>query len=215
MPFPEGGDEGPTSESAVYDTPSTFSPYDPPENPESVQPTSLGPSPSIADPVADGDTSGADGEPDADPPQGPGGGNEAPNLPKFDERHALDFEGLLYLGRLTETFTEFGHTFVVKTMTTEEMAEIGTIVQPYEGTSARNAVYAAAVVAASVVSVDGEPLPGSITVDKTNELTLVKYPYVKRNWMPSVVERIYDRAFQLEVTAREVLMELGKASGSA
>lgn len=138
---------------------------------------------------------------------------EKPPLPEFDPKYRDPFHGLLYLGRTQKTFTLWGHTFVIRTSTTEQLAEIGLILQPYEGTSARNAVYQAAIVAACVVSVDGKALPGSITVDKSNELTLVRFPYVLKNWLPPVREAIYDECFKLEMEVREVLDAMGKASG--
>lgn len=209
MPFEEDG--GRKSESAVYDTPPTFDPYDPPEDPESVQPTPISPAPS-SNPGNVGGTSGEDGEPEPQAPPQDSGEEQGP-LPEFDPKHREEFEGLLYLGRLTETFRMFGHTFVVKTLTTEELAEIGLIVRPYAGTNAENAVYQSAVVAAAVVTVDGQPLPQAITVDDSDELATVKFPYVKKNWMPPVREAIYNRCFRLELTTRRVLSAMGEASG--
>jgi hypothetical protein len=78
---------------------------------------------------------------------------------------------------------------------------------------AANSVYQAAVVAASVVMVDNRPLPGTINIDKTNELTEVRFPYVMRKWMPPVKEALYQKCFALELTSRRVLTEMGKASG--
>lgn len=214
MPFPEGGDEEKVSESAVYDHQPTFSPYDPPTTPEAVQPSPPGPAPSSSAPGI-GDTSGADSEQEPgqpeDPPQEKS--EEQDPLPEFDPKHRDAFTGMLYLGRLQESFTLWGHHFVVRTVTTEQLAEIGRIVRPYEGTFAREAVYQSAVVAACVVSVDGQPLPGPITVDDSDELASVRFPYVMRNWMPPVREAVYDKCFALEMTSREVLAAMGEASG--
>lgn len=212
MPFTEDGDSGATSESAVYDTEPTFNPYDPPENPEAIQPTSR-PAPSSNAPDF-GDTSGTDGEPQSQTaPQGSQEEEEKPPLPEFDPKHREPFEGLLYLGRLQKTFSKWGHTFVIRTLTTEQLAEIGLIVKPYEGTNVENAVYQSAVVAASVQSVDGRPLPGTIEIDRSSELTLVRYPYVLKNWMPSVREVVWQEIFTLELESRQVLEAMGKASG--
>lgn len=214
MPFEEDGGTEKKSESAVYDTPSAFNPYDPPTDPESVQPTSPGPAQS-SDALGFGDTSGADGEPQ---PEGSAARAEdeekaEPPLPEFDSKYREPFEGLLYLGRLEETFRRWGHTFVIRTLTTEQMAEIGQIMKPHQGTTAQNAVYQAAVVAASVVTVDGEPLPGAITIDNSDELATVKFPYVMRNWLPPVREALYNKCFALELISRQVLESMGEASG--
>jgi hypothetical protein len=211
MPFDPDGDQEP--EVAAYDAPSAFDPYNPSgDSPESVQPTSSSPAQS-SDAPGFGDTSGADGEP---PEQAPQGTEEPPDeepLPEFDPRWTKEFEGLLYLGRLTDTFTLWGHTFVIRTLTTEELAEVGLIVAKYQGTRAENAVYQAAIVAASVVTVDGQPLPRAITVDTTDELATVKFPYVMRNWMPPVKEAVYNKSFGLELKVRQVLAALGEPPG--
>lgn len=207
MPFDEDGDSKP--ESSVYDNPPAFNPYDPPSDPEVVQPPSPGPAQS-SEPAPDfGDTSGADDESQPAPQDQ----TEEEPLPEFDPKYREDFEGLLYLGRLEETFRLWGHTFVVRTLTTEQLAEIGLIVRPHTGSNAENAVYQAAVVAAAVMSVDGQPLPQSIRIDDSDELATVKFPYVLKNWMPSVREEIYNRCMRLELTTRRVLSAMGEASG--
>lgn len=209
MPFdPDGGQN---DEAAAYDNPPAFDPYHPSgDSPESVQPTSSSPAQSSTAPGF-GDTSGADGEPPEKAPQGTEDQDE--ELPEFDPRYIEEFEGLLYLGRLQDTFRLWGHTFVVRTLTTEELAEVGLIVQKYRGTTAENAVYQAAIAAASVVTVDGQPLPRSITVDNSDELAAVRFPYVMKNWMPPVKEAIYNKSFALELRARQVLAAMGEPSG--
>lgn len=213
MPFDSDGDPE-KSESAVYDNPPTFNPYEPDIEPESVQPTSPGPVQSSKAPAA-GDTSGADGEsqPEAGAASSEEGEDGEPPLPQFDPRYREAFEGLLYLGRLEETFRMWGHTFVIRTLTTEQLAEIGQIVKPYDGTRTGNAVYQAAVVAASVVSVDGRALPSGITVDDSSDLAAVRFPYVMKQWMPPVREAVYNRTFALELQSRKVLAAMGEASG--
>lgn len=188
---PEG-----TLAAALYDQP--LSP-----EPEVVQPTSTRPAPSSQTP----DIGGTSGEDD-----------ESPSAPQdleiieFDPRYAEAFVGLLYLGRLEETFTLWGHEFVIRTLTTEEIAEIALIAKPYQDTLAQNAVYAAAVVAACVVTVDGQALPESI-VRGDNSLASTKFPYVMKKWFPPVRDGIYQKYFALEVEARRVLAEMGKTSG--
>lgn len=199
MPVPEEG----SAESSLYDSEPTYSPFDP----EVVHPTSPGPAPSSS-PAAPGfgDTSGADDESPAEAPQ------DQPALPQFDPKHRDTFTGLLYLGALTKTFTRWGHEFVVRTLTTEEQAEIALLVKPYEGTRSANAVYQSGVVAAGVITVDGRPLPGSI-VQGDSGLTSVKYPYVMSKWYPPIREGIFNEIFALEVLVRQALDAMGEASG--
>lgn len=205
MPLPEDGD---STESSVYDAPSAFNPYDPPIDTESVQPTPISPTPS-SDTPGTGDT----GEQTESHPQGEQQDqSEVIELPKFDERHADEFVGLLYLGRIDKRFRLFGHSFVVRTLTTEQLAEISQLVKEYDGTAAANAVYQSAVVAASVQAVDGQPLPGSLTFNELDDLQ-VRFTYVMRNWMPPVREAIYRECTRLELSARQALTALGEASG--
>lgn len=207
MPLPEDGD---STESAVYDAPPTFDPYEPSTDSESVQPTPIGPTPSSTTPGTGDTGEQTESHPQGEQPEQPE--EAAPGLPEFDARHRDEFVGLLYLGRLNKTFRRFGHTFVVRTLTTEQLAEIAQIVKPYAGTTAENPVYQSAVVAASVQSVDGQELPGAITMNRLDDLR-VRFDYVMKNWMPPVREAIYNECMRLEFTSREVLDALGEASG--
>lgn len=196
MPLPE---DGASTEASIYDDGHTFSPYDPVAEPaESVQP-SPSPLPSIA--PGDGGTGEQTDAEDHKPP-----------APEFDERHTEDFIGLLYLGRLDKAFTKFGHKFVVRTLTTEQLAKIGLLCKPYEGLDVRFAVYQSACVAAAVQTVDGQPLPMALTNDPEGDLRF-RTDYVMQNWMPPVREAIYTECAALEIVARNVLSELGEASG--
>jgi hypothetical protein len=207
MPLPE---DGPSTEEAAYDAPPSFDPYDPPETKPAettVQPTSPGPAQSSDTAPGIGDTSGADGQvPDEEPPA-------AEPLPEFNPKHRDPFEGLLYLGRLQKTFKRWGHEFTIRTLTTEDMAEIGLIVRDYQGSQAENAVYQTAVVAAAIVTVDGQPLPQPITIDTEGSLTSIRFPYVLKNWLPAVREGLFWESHRLETEVRQVLAAMGEASG--
>lgn len=188
-------DGSPTTEEASYDTltPSPFQPFEP----EATAPPAELPEGLVGGPKRDDE----EGEPAPEKP-----------LPTFDVRHREPFEGLLYLGRLQDTFTLLGHTFVIKTLTTEELAEVALLIQKYEATRIRNAIYQTAVVAACVVSVDGRAIaePLGVNPDLASDLE-TKFRYVKRGWMPAVREKIFDRLLVLEDTVREVLDEMGNA----
>jgi hypothetical protein len=207
MPFPKDGGDGPKPDSAAYDAPPRFSPYDPPADPtETVQPNPPSPTPSSEAPGL-GSTSGEDGHTESEEKP------EPEPLPEFDPRHAEAFTGLLYLGRLQETFSLWGHTFVIRTLTTQQLAEISLIVKPYLGTFSESLVYQTAFVAAAVMTVDGQELPRSIMNSDEGELTTTRYPYVRDKWMPGVREQVYNRVYALELQSREVLAAMGKASG--
>lgn len=194
----------PSTEQSVYDK-VRDTPFQPLQ-PEAVQPTSS-PTPSSPAPGSGGDTSGEDGEA---APQEQAQAAEAPT-PEFDPKYREPMTGLLYLGRLTDSFTLWGHEFVIKTLTTEEMTEAALFTATYEGTRAANSVYQTACVALAIVTVDGEPLPNPLGPNDSG--LAAKFSYVSKNWYPAVRERIWEKQFALEGKARDVLEALGKASG--
>jgi len=192
-----------SEEESVYEATQKqpFTPFDP----EAVQPTSTSPAPSTQSGDV-GDTSGEDGDAGSDQAQDP----EEP-LPEFDPRYREEFVGLMYLGSLSKTFSRWGHEFVIRTLTTEEIAEIGLLVKEYDGTLASTAVYQAAVVAAAVVSVDGRPIAEPLEYGDSG--MRAKYRHVAKKWMPPVRAALYQEYFDLEITSNAVLEAMGKVSG--
>lgn len=184
-----------------------------PFQPLASEPVQPKPSPTdLPNSGSGGGTSGEDGTASGEVPAAAQA--EQPEQPsmEFDPKYKESFKGLMYLGRITKDFSLWGHSFSVKTLTTEEHTLIGLLCAQYEGTRAANAVYQTAVVAASVVLVDGQELPQPLGPDQVAALR-VRFDYVSREWMPPVREKIFEEAFSLEMQVREVLEEMGKASG--
>jgi len=132
----------------------------------------------------------------------------------FDERFKEDFEGLLYIGRLTDDFYWLGHHFVIRTLTMGEIIEVGLLHKEYAGSLADVKAYQAAVVAGCVVSVDGKPLPMPLTNDPEDTELINKFQYVLRSWYPPTLDVIYERYLLLEARANQVIEAMGKAQGS-
>lgn len=206
MPDEENQDQGApeaaeAAESAVYDEPEVEH-HDPQaELAQALQPT---------------EEHFASFAPEPDPPdiEVPEGESAAPPaVLAFDERMKLPFEGLLYVGALTHSFTWAGHRFTIKTLTTDEICEVGLVHQPYVGTLAEMKAYQAAATAACIVSIDGRPLPFPITDDVGDTLLAVRFEYVRRHWAPAVIDVIYSQYLVLEQKVNEVLIAMGKASG--
>jgi len=65
----------------------------------------------------------------------------------FPEESRGDFTGLMFLGALQDTFEWLGHTFVIRTITTNEAIEVGLIHKRYRGSLAEVKAYRAAVAA--------------------------------------------------------------------
>lgn len=196
-------DQGSVEES-VFDqvSQSSFTPYDP----EAVQPTSASPAPSTQSGDI-GDTSGADDTAGAST----AAQDQKEPPPAFDERHREPFTGLIYLGALTDTFTMWGHEFVIRTLTTEDIAEVGLLVKQYEGTLATNAVYQAATLAAALVTIDGKGLP--LPVVQGNSGMEQRYKWVARSLFPPVRARLWNKYFSLEQVVDDTVEAMGKVSG--
>lgn len=131
-------------------------------------------------------------------------------LPQFDQRHRLDFEGLLYLGYLTDDFVWMGHRFRIRTITTNEYLEIALLQVKYKETIGDIRAYTAAVVAACVELVDGQPLPMPLDrVAQSNSLSY-RYQYIVDHWYPWIIDAIYERFQLLEGRVEKVLEAMGK-----
>lgn len=196
MPF-----EDQPLEESVYDRPPTGSmqPYDPAD----VQPTSPSPAPSSTAPGI-GDTSGEDANES---------GEQDRELPEFDPRWRDELRGLIYLGALTDEFDWLGHHFKIRTLTTGELAEVALIAKPYGDSEAALKAWQAAIVAACIVSVDGQPIALPLTSEIDDSLVRAKFRYVMEKWFPPILDVIYNRYVALEYTVREVIEAMGKASG--
>lgn len=190
--------------SAVYDQPAEqvrakagTQAYDP----QTVQPTP--PSPASVSPPEDvGSTSGADGPSEEPEP-----------LPEFDPRYIEEFQGLLYVGALRETFTWLGHQFVIRTLMTNELVEVAMIAKDYKGSDAESKAYQAAVVAGCVLTVDGKELPMPLTNDPADTLMRNRFDYVMAHWFPPTLDVLYERYFALELKVRAVIDSMGNRSG--
>lgn len=133
-------------------------------------------------------------------------------LPEFDPRYQQDFEGLLYIGKLTKTFNWLGHRFTIRTLTTEEVLEVGLVHRQYAETVADVKAYQTAVVAACVVAVDDQPMPIPITMEPTDTGLINRFRAVLR-WFPPTLDAVYNEYLNLESRVTEVIEAMGKVSG--
>lgn len=147
----------------------------------------------------------------SEPQPEPDGTEEAP-LPSFDPKHRQDFQGLLYLGALTKTVDLYGHEFEIRTLNTDEILQVGLFIKDFNDTIATGKAYATAVVAASVVNVDGRPLPKPYSDDTEVGDTPLRHRFrVVNQWYPHVIDVLYSEYLALEGRAAEVFEALGKA----
>jgi hypothetical protein len=136
-------------------------------------------------------------------------------LPEFDHRWRDPFDGLCFLGKLQHTFRWMGHEFLIRTLTTDEVLEVGLLHAQYVNTLADVKAYQAAVVAACVMRVDSQPMPIPITDEATDTPLATRFQYILRHWFPPLLDVIYEEYLKLEETVNKVLDAMGKAQGWA
>lgn len=133
---------------------------------------------------------------------------EIPPLPEFDQRHRKAFEGLLYLGRVTRKVEWLGHSFVLRTMTIDEILRIGQLHEPYAGTVADVKAWQCLTIAAALLSVDGQPI--AVPVDDAQDEVEAKFNYISNHWYPWVLDKLYEQYLILDAQVAEVIEAMGK-----
>jgi hypothetical protein len=178
----------------------SYEPYDP----STVRPAPLDPPQSSSGLEADAPVGDTESHAVAD---------VIPKAASFDERHKEPFEGLMYLGALSKTFTWAGHKFRIRTLTTAEVLIVTAITARYDGTLGQNRAYSAAVVALATESVDGEPLPFPYKESVGTEWADQRFDYVTGKWYAYTIDAVYSEYLALEGKAREVMNAMGNRSG--
>ena len=130
-------------------------------------------------------------------------------LPSFDPRYTEEFDGLLYIGSLTSTFRWFQHDFQIRSLRTDELLKVATLIRPYQETLADAKAYQTAVVAACVMLVDGQPLPLPLDSTDPDAVLAYRFDWVRRKWFPPVLDAIYEEYLKLENKVAEVLAAAG------
>lgn len=127
-------------------------------------------------------------------------------VPVFNPKWQTAFEGLAYIGHLEATVTIPYHSFVVRTLTVGEKVKVAEMIKHLEDSLGYARAYRAAVAAAGLVSVDGQPLlVGSRNIDAITQ----KFKYMVDNWHDFVIDIIYEKINELEGQVVKVLEELG------
>jgi hypothetical protein len=113
---------------------------------------------------------------------------EQPDIPV-----STDTVSLLNLGKLVARTEVHGHEVILRTLTIDEELEVGLLVHQYEGTDVWGRAVATANVAASIESIDGKPLIGSLGPGENG--TLRKFDYIRKNMYWPVIKMIYEEAY--------------------
>ena len=125
---------------------------------------------------------------------------------EFPEEWKRDFEGLAYLGQLTMSVKIPFHTFVLKTLLPIEKLEVSLIASAYENTLGYAKSFKAAIVAASLVTVDDRAI---ITGEKQRNVVRQKYEYVVNTWYEPIIDLLYNATNALELRSLTVLEAMG------
>lgn len=117
---------------------------------------------------------------------------------------STEFNELIHIGNLKDTFDWHQHKFEIKTLKIEEELVIGQLIKEFKDTIAEEKAAAVAIAAASVVSINNKPfMPG---YDQSVYVTIrEKFNYIIKNWNWVVVETINSEYLQLLAKMYEIL----------
>lgn len=138
---------------------------------------------------------------------------EEKHKPEFNPKYREAFFGLLHLGALSRQVTFWGHTFVLRTLTQDELFTVPLLTKEWQDTMILGPVQNAAIVALAIDSVDGKSLPTSYEKNGSVSQAAQRFEYVRKNWYSAVINRLYNEYLLLEREVREVLEEMGNRSG--
>jgi len=134
--------------------------------------------------------------------------------PEFDPQYVEPFKGLLYVGALTKEFEWLGHTFVIRTLNTNELLQVALVVKDYTDTLGHGKAYASAMAAASIVTLDGEELPIPVAASADSAAwARQRFKFVTSQWYPFTIDKVYSEYLELEKTANEIIEQMGNSSG--
>lgn len=131
-------------------------------------------------------------------------GFEQGEAPEFPEELVQPLQELAVVGHLSDTFTYGGQEFVIRTLTIGEELEALRAAKKYDdlAATAGGRVYATAMVAGSVQSLNGSPLV--LPISEKQDVASLRFRKVL-DWYWPVIEAVYFRYAKLEEKQKEVL----------
>lgn len=128
--------------------------------------------------------------------------------PEFPDELVGPLQQFTVVGHLTDTFTYGGQEFSIQTMTIGEELEALRAAQKYDDiTVASGRIYATAMVAGAIKSLNGNPLV--MPVSDKQDIATLKFRKVL-DWFWPTIEIAYQHFAQLEIKQKEVLDGLEK-----
>ena len=122
---------------------------------------------------------------------------EPVTAPAFPSSAMEPVSGLLWLGYLAEDVPLFGHVFAIKTLTRGEKLAVASLTKEWEDTLGLSDAYQAATVAASLLSVDGQPVMELDPAADRSAAIARTFARVK-GWYDPVLGALFERVNDLE-----------------
>ena len=126
----------------------------------------------------------------------------------FPKESIEPLRGLLFLGKLSKNVTYAGHDFLIETLTEGQLIRVGQLMTEYKGSFSEIEARKAFTVAACCKAVDGYAVttsysPGSDEIYERSKVVL--------DWYPPVIDYLYRKFRELEVTEFSVANALKKS----
>lgn len=129
-----------------------------------------------------------------------------------EEERSL-FNNLLTIGKTSKTFDVFGHEVILETMNVREELTVGMHIKKYHGSEAFARAYQAAVLAATVCSIDGDPLYVPLSASESESYIFEKKFNKVLEFYPIIVSEIYSKYIEVEKEFAGLAEKLGKLGG--
>lgn len=129
-----------------------------------------------------------------------------------DEERGL-FRSLLTIGRRIKTISVMDHEVVLQTMSNADEMRVGLATKEYEGSRGFVRAYQAAIVASTIVTLEGTPLYTPLS-EKEDATAIFDKKFKKvLDMYPIVTSQIYNEVLKMEAEFVELSQKLGKIPG--
>lgn len=129
--------------------------------------------------------------------------------PVLTQKETTEFVEAINIGASKKSLTIMGHEVTISTLTIFDELQVGAVSKPWEGSSAFPKAYKAAVVAASLQTVDYTPFFQPIQKSDEDNKVQIKFDKLKSYYGP-FVDAVYREIVQMEAELKPLLEKLGK-----
>ena len=126
----------------------------------------------------------------------------------FPEESIEPLRGLLFLGKLSKNVMYAGHDFLIETLTEGQLIRVGQLISEYRGTFSEVEARKAFTVAACCKAVDGYAVA---TAYASGADEIYDRSKVVLDWYPPVIDFLYSKFRELEVTEFSIANALKKS----